>query len=854
MMYPDRVGANTLPAVLVNGLPTKPGPACSDPATCSHAHRKGQKRQRVAISNMLKVASAAPPEYDVQQQQQQSQEQQQHQQQQPHHEPKNSDSGLFTVISRGGKNHHHHHHQEQQQQHQQLDETPTLGQSPEDFLFHIDESDPILQDHSQSFPPDGSSAGTVGCDHNNHSDINMTHEDDDDPSSSSNENQKNHSVAKTSHTSTSKILSPMPLNQPLDRTDRKEKKKHPTKQNEPTNDDTLESSSSSRSTIHQDNSEESRSNAGSNGTDDETVDLHSYSQHFRSTQYELHDKQQSQKQQTLSEKAYDDDDDDAELEEGEDGRHKAGVWDDADDQEDEILTQELLQGIRDAENFEFFMKHGSMVRHICPASDGSMIGNSSNVSNKDKSDHNDDNDGAICMGECEPWTVQPQSRLHRNSADMMTTATTSTDSKVSNVDEVRHVDVKLPKRIPAKSDGTYSCKDDRVLFTPAQFQTFVVDKVESQLSHEDAAGINFPDERTPRSSILDWTVRITDRHPRNPNGYLLEARGTPDALKLLHEQTQSFIRSVLKLHNKKSLLEDDKSIFVDISVGHNKKHGIQCEDDPDGVTPLTNGVWIKRLAPGKHVAAALGSEQIKNRAMMVTAVNGTVVNSEKEFKVAVRKAMEQNTKKNMIVTLCLSESTDLVRAPNLSSLNMRYHDGSPFDIKDYKFDLALSRQRRFAELHSDVFSPSDEEPCWIEYPQDESYVPAKLPQNPLDNITDITRAYKKVMKAQRSVVVDLTLPWSNADFGAKINVITADEKSGVYLTNISPDGPLGMVLREEATKNGCVLLKASSKPVHTEHDVEVAAETAANGSLRVTIGTNFLRRSAIRLVFVLRNH
>ena len=483
---------------------------------------------------------------------------------------------------------------------------------------------------------------------------------------------------------------------------------------------------------------------------------------------------------------------DVDMDDENDGIDDAGIWDSHVDEEEQKLLQEMLHDIQEDENLNRSAQLPSKARNVVDVSTSSE-----NVDSQD---------------DCKSWKTQlPLKHANGREGEAENNDNDSSNScRVSKVEDVQHVQTNVPNRIK----GT-----NNVLFTPAQFHTYVLNKVERAFKDSMDAG-------------KEWAARIVENHPSNPHGYVLEARGPPPLLDVLRQETQSFLTSVrARLAKNRIVAKDEESLFVDVLIGRTEKHGIVLEEDNDAgdFAALSNGVWVKKLKSKKTVASALGITRTKRREMLVIAVNDTFVSSKKAFTQSVHRAKNDESDNTYTITICLSKSFVHDSASGLSSLNARYRDGTVFDNE---LHLALKRQQAVGE------ALTDDEPCYLEYlPDNPFYKRPSLPRKSPTTRKEVNAAFDEITSNENSVEVDLALQ-ANKKFGATIH----NCKDGVYLTDISPDGLVGTALKEEASKYGCVLLKVGCVRVQTKEDLEEPdlVEDTPDGEMwrgiRVTIG------------------
>ena len=482
---------------------------------------------------------------------------------------------------------------------------------------------------------------------------------------------------------------------------------------------------------------------------------------------------------------------DVDMDDGDYGIDDAGNWDPHFDQEEQKLLQEMLNDIQEDENLNLSAQLPSKARNVVDASTSSM------------NDSHDDSKSWQTQLPLKPAKGR-EGETENEDNDI------SPSNRVSRVEDVQHVETNVPNRIK----GT-----NNVLFTPAQFHTYVLNKVERAFKDSMDAG-------------KEWAARIVENHPSNPHGYVLEARGPPPLLDVLRQETQSFLTSVrARLAKDRIVMKDEESLFVDIPVGRTEKPGIVLEEDnyTGDFAASSNGVWVKKLKSKKTVASALGMTRTKGREMLVTAVNDTFVSSKKAFTQAIQRARNDESNNTYTITICLSKSFDYDSASGLSSLNARYRNGTVFDDE---LHLALKRQQRLSE------TMIDDAPCYLEYlPDTPFYKRPILPRKPPTTKKEVSAAFDEITSNENSVEVDLALQ-ANKKFGATIH----NCNDGVYLTDISPDGLVGTALKEEASKYGCVLLKVGCIKVQTKEDLEEPdlVEDTPDGKMwrgiRVTIG------------------
>jgi hypothetical protein len=255
----------------------------------------------------------------------------------------------------------------------------------------------------------------------------------------------------------------------------------------------------------------------------------------------------------------------------------------------------------------------------------------------------------------------------------------TTQSNVTEIIEIqrRRIRQTIPKWIPQES-GEYICNETHdLLFTRSQFMLNVVVEVEKQID-------GLRNDQTWKVTLSSSNSENDD--PSDDDSYILEAEGKPEALNLLREKTQSFVRLGIERVNLKRLVEDDESLVVDVSLDI-AKESIDSRFSTLHVGNL--GAYIKAIYPSGILARDLGSKGAYEMGCAVIAVNGKEIANPTELEEIVSLAKMRcgdRSRSSSILkfTLCLSKYADLSDAPHFSELNIRRRDGRPYKTEVYE--------------------------------------------------------------------------------------------------------------------------------------------------------------------------
>jgi len=256
-----------------------------------------------------------------------------------------------------------------------------------------------------------------------------------------------------------------------------------------------------------------------------------------------------------------------------------------------------------------------------------------------------------------------------------------TGYRVEGLNVVRHkTQHSLPKWIPFES-GRYSNKEEdlsSLVFTRPQFVEKVVIEAEERIRNLQ------PEHQTV-------TITISEHHPRDPHSYLLEAEGTEEALKIVTNLTQRFVRNKIERLNLQWLVDDGASLVVDVKLT------IEPEDDPIDVLGVrfssakisspAEGVYIRSMAKGA-LSKTLGGIEAFHSGCVLLAINSNKVSSYSKVKNLLMQVkstcVDTQAPTRIKLSLCLSKYADLSKVKNLSKLMLRRMDGLPYNEKDYE--------------------------------------------------------------------------------------------------------------------------------------------------------------------------
>ena len=251
-------------------------------------------------------------------------------------------------------------------------------------------------------------------------------------------------------------------------------------------------------------------------------------------------------------------------------------------------------------------------------------------------------------------------------------------SKITKVFEIQHryIRQRIPKRIPCES-GEYSCDPNNdLLFTRSQFMKHVVIEMEKQIDW--------------LRNDPSWKVTLSSTNCNNyqdkDESYLLEAEGTQEALDLLRNKTQLFVKSQIEIVNLKRLIDDGESLVVDVSLNI-AKESVDCQFSM--INAASKGAYISSVHPDGNLARYLGCKEAYERGCAVFKVNDRDIANPTELEefISLAKMRCGDRSRSVFIlklTLCLSKYADLSEAPNASNLNIRRMDGRLYKTDVYE--------------------------------------------------------------------------------------------------------------------------------------------------------------------------
>ena len=238
----------------------------------------------------------------------------------------------------------------------------------------------------------------------------------------------------------------------------------------------------------------------------------------------------------------------------------------------------------------------------------------------------------------------------------------------------------LPRLI-ADELGFYEDGPPLLLFTRPQFVQKVIIEAEKRI-------------HLLGREHQEWNATLSDGNPNRPESYRLEASGTEDALEIVMDITERFVRHELERNNLEELVEDGASLVVNVKCSIDPKRRATAQKVLGAIfssapkKKATEGVYIKRIKPKGTLAKALGNPDVFRRGCALLAVNGTKVSNLSQVQELVMESNYQfpspRTSAKIELSICLSKFSDLTNGFNVSKWNIHRRDGIPYDEEDYE--------------------------------------------------------------------------------------------------------------------------------------------------------------------------
>eukprot|EP00531_Pseudo-nitzschia_arenysensis_P016700 CAMPEP_0116118286 /NCGR_PEP_ID=MMETSP0329-20121206/2022_1 /TAXON_ID=697910 /ORGANISM="Pseudo-nitzschia arenysensis, Strain B593" /LENGTH=1606 /DNA_ID=CAMNT_0003611901 /DNA_START=183 /DNA_END=5000 /DNA_ORIENTATION=+ len=244
----------------------------------------------------------------------------------------------------------------------------------------------------------------------------------------------------------------------------------------------------------------------------------------------------------------------------------------------------------------------------------------------------------------------------------------------------------LPRWIPGEL-GSYDSSS--ILFTRPQFVEKVILKAEERI----ASSL----EKVHHS----WRATLEE----SPRSYLMEASGSEEALDVLEDMTQTFVREQIERVNFELLVEDGASLIVTMKCNINLDS--ETAQQALGVTFSSvenqNGVYIKSIKPRGALARALGDEAVYNRGCALLDVSQSNVSTLSQVEERLLEAKWQfpqpRSPHKVEVSLLLSKFADLSESQNVSKWKISRKDGLLYDKEEYD-DFRLRKYMQWVKQQS----------------------------------------------------------------------------------------------------------------------------------------------------------
>ncbi len=342
----------------------------------------------------------------------------------------------------------------------------------------------------------------------------------------------------------------------------------------------------------------------------------------------------------------------------------------------------------------------------------------------------------IDLGKIRPWSlpsnIGPQFPIHpwRKTLPQKKRGRKSKTRKVGDMGEVLIIRREIQRSIPQWIPGELGLYEDEsppvLLFTRLQFIQNVVCQAEQQI---DSLG---PEHK-------EWKATLSDHNPNDPRSYLLEASGSEEALEILLELTEKFVRDQMDRTNLKLLLEDGASLVVNVKCSVNPRS--ETTEQALGVffssanNTNTEGVLIKSVKPKGILAKTYPKVFSKGCALL--AVNNNKISKFADVEEHLMQFKHQLPKPRKSVqvelSICLSKFANLRNSPNISSWNIHRRDGIAYSREDYEMfqlDKCIEWLQRQSKKDSKSAQVSDED---HQEEDDGSSSAEEIPRSPTRN-------------------------------------------------------------------------------------------------------------------------